>query len=397
MPAPHFSCRTDAMPKGSTLEFLFHEFADPDTGVRVTRLTPPDVVCPRNYFYQKAFTRDGSQLIFGGEFDGVFNVWMLDLASRRARQLTEGKGDNYHGAYLSPDDRYLFYTKAGREHRRVDLATLEEEVIYTVPEGWRGAGTWVANSACTHIAGMEMLQTDQVTGGTGWERFQRQFERQPLERLISIDIARREARVVYEQKRYMGHPMYRPFDDRTMGFCHEGPHDLVDARMWLIDADGTRLRKVKEHAPGEACMHEFWVPDGSKLVYVSYVKGEQERFIWAADPVTLENECLMAMPPCAHLMSNFDGSLIVGDGAGQLGDVADKDGHAFEADPWIHLFDTRARKHRKICRHDSSWQEYKGNTQVNHPHPSFTPDEKRVLFSSDREGCCALYLADLPV
>ncbi len=396
MPAPLFSCRTDAMPKGSTLEFQFHEFADPDTGVRVTRLTPPDVVCPRNYFYQKAFTRDGSKLIFGGEFDGVFNVWMLDLASRRARQLTEGKGDNYHGAYLSPDDRYLFYTKAGREHRRVDLATLEEEVIYTVPEGWRGAGTWVANSACTHIAGMEMLQTDQVTGGTGWERFQRQFERQPLERLISIDIARREARVVYEQKRYMGHPMYRPFDDRTMGFCHEGPHDLVDARMWLIDADGTRLRKVKEHAPGEACMHEFWVPDGSKLVYVSYVKGEQERFIWAADPVTLENECLMAMPPCAHLMSNFDGSLIVGDGAGQLGDVADKDGHAFEADPWIHLFDTRARKHRKICRHDSSWQEYKGNTQVNHPHPSFTPDEKRVLFSSDREGCCALYLADLP-
>lgn len=384
------------MPKGSTLEFQFHEFADPDTGVRVTRLTPPEVVCPRNYFYQKAFSRDGSQLIFGGEFDGVFNVWMLNLASRRARQLTEGKGDNYHGAYLSPDDRYLFYTKAGREHRRVDLATLEEEVIYTVPEGWRGAGTWVANSACTHIAGMEMLQTDQVTGGTGWERFQRQFERQPLERLISIDIARREARVVYEQKRYMGHPMYRPFDDRTMGFCHEGPHDLVDARMWLIDADGTRLRKVKEHAPGEACMHEFWVPDGSKLVYVSYVKGEQERFIWAADPVTLENECLMAMPPCAHLMSNFDGSLIVGDGAGQLGDVADKDGHAFEADPWIHLFDTRARKHRKICRHDSSWQEYKGNTQVNHPHPSFTPDEKRVLFSSDREGCCALYLADLP-
>lgn len=384
------------MPKGSTLEFSFQESIDPDTGVRITRLNPPEVACPRNYFYQKCFTADGGKLIFGGEFDGHLNVWMLDLASGIARQLTEGAGDNYHGAYLSPDDRFMFYTKGGREHRRVDLATLEENVIYTVPQGWRGAGTWVANSACTRIAGIEMVEEDQATGGSGWERFRRQFEIQPRQRLISIDIASGEATVVLAQKRYMGHPMYRPYDDSTMGFCHEGPHDLVDARMWLIDANGANLRKVKEHAPGEACMHEFWVPDGSKLIYVSYVKGQQERFIWAADPVTLENECIMAIPPCAHLMSNFDGSLVVGDGAGQLGDVADKDGHAFEADPWLHLFDMKTRSHRRICRHDSSWAEYKGNTQATHPHPSFTPDEGRVLFGSDRDGKPALYLADLP-
>jgi oligogalacturonide lyase len=384
------------MPKGSTLEFRFHEFHDSDTGVRVTRLSPPDVACPRNYFYQKCFTNDGGKLIFGGEFDGCFNIWMLDLASGMARQLTEGPGDNYHGAYLSPDDHFLFYTKGGREHRRVNLATLEEQVIYAVPEGWRGAGTWVPNTTCTKIAGMEMVAEDQATSGSGWDRFRRQFEIQPRERLISIDIESRQAEIVFAQKRYMGHPMYRPFDDNTMGFCHEGPHDLVDARMWLINADGSHLRRVKAHAPGEACMHEFWVPDGSKLIYVSYTKGDQERYIWAADPVTLENECLMPMPPCAHLMSNFDGSLIVGDGAGQLGDVSDKDGHAFEADPWIHLFDMKARTHRKICRHDTSWSEYKGNTQATHPHPSFTPDEKRVLFSSDIDGKPALYLADLP-
>lgn len=384
------------MAKGSTVQFQFHDFSDPDTGVHVTRLSPPDTACPRNYFYQKCFTNDGSQLIFGAEFGGSFNLWQLDFVSQIARQITDGSGNNYHGAYLSPDDQFLFYTKSGREHRRVDLATLEEEIIYTVPPEWKGAGTWVPNSDCTRIAGMEMLLADQVSANSGWERFRKQFEAKPRQRLIDIDIATGQAHVVLDQHRYMGHPMFRPFDDSIMGFCHEGPHDLVDARMWFINEDGTNLRKVKEHAPHESCMHEFWVPDGSKLMYVSYTKGDQDRYIGAADPVTLQNEMLMAMPPCAHLMSNFDGSLVVGDGAGQLGDVADKDGHAFEADPYIHLFDMKTRSHRPICRHDSSWAEYKGNTQATHPHPSFTPDEKRVLFSSDREGKPALYLADLP-
>jgi oligogalacturonide lyase len=33
---------------------------------------------------------------------------------------------------------------------------------------------------------------------------------------------------------------------------------------------------------------------------------------------------------------------------------------------------------------------------VTHPHPSFTPDEKRVLFSADGDGEPGLYLVDIP-
>ncbi len=51
------------------------------------------------------------------------------------------------------------------------------------------------------------------------------------------------------KKIWLGHPIYRPFDDHTVAFCHEGPHDLVDARMWLVNEDGSHVRKVKAHAP----------------------------------------------------------------------------------------------------------------------------------------------------
>jgi len=88
------------------------------------------------------------------------------------------------------------------------------------------------------------------------------------------------------------------------------------------------------------------------------------------------------MPPCSHLMSNHDGSLIVGDGSGD--------------DPYLHLFDLQRGTAAPLARHDSSWRVYKRNRQVTHPHPSFTPDSRAVLYTSDVDGEPALYLAALP-
>lgn len=54
--------------------------------------------------------------------------------------------------------------------------------------------------------------------------------------------------------------------------------------MWLVNEDGSNVRKVKTHAEGESCTHEFWVPDGSALIYVSYLKGQQGRTISRFNP-----------------------------------------------------------------------------------------------------------------
>ena len=212
---------------------------------------------------------------------------------------------------------------------------------------------------------------------------------------IDLETGRRE--VILEQDGWLGHPQYRPFDDHTVAFCHEGPHDLIDARMWFIDEDGRNVRCGRQHLPGESCTHEFWVPDGSAMIYVSYLKGETERWICALDPLTLQSRRLIHMPPCSHLMSNFDGSLLVGDGSGSPADVADVSGHQIATDPYLHLFDLKAGSTRRIARHDSSWRVYKGNRQVTHPHPSFTPDQRQVLFSSDCDGEPALFLAEVNV
>ncbi|MGR6808340.1 oligogalacturonate lyase family protein (plasmid) [Sphaerotilus natans] len=381
------------MSKATVRQLAFQIETDPDTGARVTRLTPEDVTCHRNYFYQKCFTNDGRRLIFGAEF-GPGPDWhyhLLDLDSQTALQLTDQPGENTFGGFLSPDDRHLYFVRQQRNFVRLELATLREEVVYVVPEGWVGYGTWVANSACTKVVGIEIAAEDWFAL-SDWQKFNEMFERQPRCRLFSIDLATGARQVILEQKGWLGHPQYRPFDDRTVAYCHEGPHDRIDARMWFIDEDGTNRRCGKPHENGESCTHEFWVPDGSAMIYVSYLKDSPERWIRSLDPLTLADRPLTQMPPCSHLMSNHDGTLIVGDGCGH---AAAGNNEMLTGDPYLHLFDLKAGTTRRLARHDSSWGVYKGDRQVTHPHPSFTPDDRQVLFSCDKRGEPGLFLVDL--
>ena len=66
--------------KATQRQLNFVTKTDPDTGAEVTRLTPLDVTCHRQYFYQKCFTNDGSKLLFAGEF-GPTNYWNYHSAN----------------------------------------------------------------------------------------------------------------------------------------------------------------------------------------------------------------------------------------------------------------------------------------------------------------------------
>lgn len=371
------------MAKGDTRTLSYLRRRDRDTGAEVTRLTPPDVVCHRNYFYQKCFTRDGQRLLFGAGFgpSAPWHYHLLDLASGVATQLTDGERENTFGGFLDPDDRHLYLVRRERSLVRVDLADLREQTVYTVPAGWVGYGTWVANSACTKMVGIE-IHADDWFELDDWTKFAAMFHARPRCRLIRIDLGTGQREVILEQAGWLGHPQYRPGDDRTVAYCHEGPHDLIDARIWFIDEDGTNRRFGKVHEPGESCTHEFWVPDGSAMVFVSFRRDEAERHICRLDPATLQTRVLATMPPCSHLMSDHAGRRIVGDGSG--------------SDPYLHLFDLERGTSHRIARHDSSWRVRHGNRQVTHPHPSFTPDGRAVLYTSDADGEPALYLAELP-
>jgi oligogalacturonide lyase len=96
------------MSKASTRQFEFITKSDPDTGARVTRLSPADTACHRTYFYQKCFSNDGNQLVFGARSGDEWHYHRLDLQTRVATQLTDQPGENTFGGFLSP--HCLLYT-----------------------------------------------------------------------------------------------------------------------------------------------------------------------------------------------------------------------------------------------------------------------------------------------
>lgn len=190
--------------KGKIIPLSFLHTQDSETGHQVIRMTPPHVICHRNYFYQKCFTRDGGKLIFGGAFEGHWNYYLLDIAGQQATQLTDGPGDNTFGGFLSADDRSLWYVKNNQQLRRVDLASLEEQVVYQVDDQWVAYGTWVANSDCSQMVGIEIKKSNWQPL-TDWGKFRAFYFTEPECRLINIDLRSGEQRVVLQEKRWLGH------------------------------------------------------------------------------------------------------------------------------------------------------------------------------------------------
>ncbi len=62
------------------------------------------------YDDQAAFSPDGGQIVFvSTRAEGFANLWVLDLASRKSRALTTGKGGDFRPAW-SPDGRWIAFS-----------------------------------------------------------------------------------------------------------------------------------------------------------------------------------------------------------------------------------------------------------------------------------------------
>jgi oligogalacturonide lyase len=389
--------------KASVVSLNYEEMVDAKTGRHTLRLTPKNRVCHRNYFYQKCFTKDGKKLLIAGDFDAPINYeikddfssplnyYLLDIASGQVTQLTEGVGDNTFGGFLSHDDKFLYYVKNKKNLQRVSLSNLAEETVFSSDDDWVAYGTWVANSTTTKIVGIEIHKDSYMDLNT-WDAFAKMHASNPRCRLFSVDLGSGKQSVIHEENYWLGHPIYRPYDDNTVVFCHEGPHDLVHSRIWFINEDGTNLRMGNHQEEGEHCTHEFWVPNGSQMIYVSFSDRGCDRTICSVNSETGENKRIMSMPHCSHLMSNYDGSLLVGDGTCTPMDVVNPSACEIESDNDLYIFDMKNKSYESLVEHKSSWGVFQGSRQITHPHPSFSPDDTHVLWGSDFEGLPAIYL-----
>lgn len=370
---------------------------DPYTGCPVTRLTPPDHTSHHMYFYNRMVTSDSSRLLYCAEINGRRNLYLMELATGDAVQLTEGDALDDYGAMISADDKSVYYQQ-DRKVWKLDLATLQRTCLYAAPDGW-DCGNWGMSDDNRYLVMTETRRDTlpDLTGKKGWEFFPLTCAAKPLCHIVYLDTQTGEHHIVVEDRCWFGHAQLRPGDPDTILFCHEGPYDMIDARLRLIQSDGSRYRCARPQPKDVIITHEFWMPTGDRLAYV-YRKADDgsTETIRMMRPETLEEELFMPCLPYAHFICDRQRRWFVGDCQGQETPIHLQTGEGRGQEvrnDFIYLVDIARKKEIPLCYHGTSWTTIHGTPQDAHPHPCFTPDGSGVVFTSDREGKPCVYLA----
>ena len=69
---------------------------------------------------QPKFSPDGKSIVFISDKDGADNVWTMDLATKKTKQISKSKNENFQAAEWTPDGQYLVASK-GRRNLKLHL------------------------------------------------------------------------------------------------------------------------------------------------------------------------------------------------------------------------------------------------------------------------------------
>jgi len=366
--------------KGSRHLSECREFYDKRTGAHIFQLTDHPSINHNLYFLTSSFTPDQGQLIFTSYRSGEPNFFILKFPNGEIVQLTDS--DGIHGYSGIIFESKLFYTQ-GNTIKAVDIDSLEERVLATFEGG--SLGECSINSTGELIVtamkrGDKSHITVTATNGSGAQV----IHTAPDQTII--------------------HPQFHPKHPNLIAYSGDPA-----PRMWTIQSDGSNNQCLYMHDNNEFLVHETFLGDLDELI-VSH-------WYHALRRISLETLEMTAISHfnAWHICSNRAGTKVLCD--------------TVHPDIGLRLVDVETGNHVHICYPQSScggsqwekdryalaedwataqkdrerslsWMEMKIDTvygpQWSHPHPSFSPDEKMVVYTSDVSGHSQVYVVVIP-
>lgn len=377
------------MAVGDSFGAQIEEYRDEETGAVVRRLTGDGSDNAHLYFTSTSFAGEGAdRVIISSDRGGQRAYYLLEIPDATMVQVTEPSDTAFEHACLDPAGRWLFAFR-GRSLFRVDLQSLRAEEIYRVPEGFkRSLPTCTADGRYVAFGYQEDLKVSTDVGRI-YSTMGEVYYQHPASVVMRVDSEAGEAIAVWGERNWISHVIIDPTNPDLIMFCHEGGGH-VKQRMWTVDLrDGPKrqARPLFHQHLGESCCHEYFTRQGEVGFQCNAQhdgRSEGYNCFIRADGTWLRQFLLPGQRP-GHIQSNSDNSLVVGD-SGYLS-PDDSEGGAYMS--LIRHVEGRGEVTR-LCRHDTSWK-----TQISHPHPIFSPDDRWVLYTSDAGGACNVYMADV--
>jgi len=384
------SLAADGRGKVQQVRSEIKEYKDPKTGARVRRLTGDGSSNVHPYFTSWAFVgNDADNTIFASNRSGAYQWHLLDIPAGRLAQLTAGQKVSPNMACLARSSELFYFD--GLALHSVKTDTLADRELYRVPAGFKPAlptctadGRYVAFAYCQETA----LSTET---GRIYATMHERYYQHPHSVVMRIDTRNGDAVAAWGEATWISHVLIHPTRPNLILFCHEGGGTCVDQRMWLVNLDDMQMRKAAPlypQRPGESCVHEYFTQQGDVGFQYSLDRpaGSREEYNAFIRPDgTWVRQYLFPGRRPGHIQSNSDNSLVVGDGA--YLSAADKEGGQY-----IGLM---THANGRVQARRLAWHGTSGRTQNSHGHPSFSPDDRWVVYNSDVEKADNVYMADV--
>lgn len=371
--------------RGSRFASEHSSYRDRATGRLVHQITSHASINHATYFLQSSFTPDGSTLLFTSYRDGSAQLYEAGFPNGEIRQLTDSAGviaGTIHpfSAAIHPSGDTIFFVRGGAIVE-LDRRTLQERLIVSFEGTQLGEcspdrqGDWITAAA------KQGSQSGLVAGradGSRWKFI-------PFERTVI-------------------HPQFHPLEPEWIEFAGDPA-----PRMHRVRRDGTGLECLYLHDNDEFVVHETFLGDTGDIVFTIW-----PRALCRMDWKTRTNTTIAEFNAW-HITPNRGGTKVLCDtnhpDVGlQLVDVAtgareqlclteaSNGGTQWKTSRYALKEDfERARSAAKSGA--LSWMEVSTDTvygpQWTHPHPSFSADETKVVFASDRTGHPQVYVVEL--
>ncbi|MBI3434860.1 MAG: PD40 domain-containing protein [Proteobacteria bacterium] len=345
------------------------------SGRGIRRVTAHASIHHHPFFFVPAYDRAMRRLIFVSHRTGAPQIFFEDRASGDLVQATDCADLAEWSIYPSADGRFVYFT-AGTGAWRVDLGSLAEEQLADFGDAeMRERGMVGAAMGTTALSASGDWWAVPVRVGT-------------LTRFILIDTRRKSSTIILERDT-LGHPQFCPDDEDLI--LYAGP--LTD-RVWVTDRSGARNRRLYARTDKwQWVTHEVWMPGARAIAFVDWPHGMRR--------VDVDDGSVRVLTqfPAWHAAPDSAGTRLVCDT-----NFPDRGLHILSlATP------STATQDRFLCASEATSEgaHWGGRFPYNdgpvavearqhtHPHPRFSPDNSRIVFTSDRDGHAQIYEIEL--
>lgn len=351
-------------------------FKDPHTGVSVKQLTCYKGHSHHFYFTNNCCDLSLNKIFFSSDRDNRTNLFSVDLRDGSIEQLTNLDNIDFIYSCFNFIKKEVYFWH-NNQLLAVCVKSKNIKKIYTVPEGFssnilsvNSDGSFIYTAIYEDLS--KKFNVNILNNYVGFEKY---MLSKPISKIIKISTEESSSEIVLEENFWIGHVNCSPKIPNLLTFCHEGPWEKVDNRIWGLNVNSKKSWPIRPRLhEGEKVGHEYWHSDGRTIGYQSRSK-ENGDYIGSIQFNNSNREEFKINNRPKHIFSN-NRNFFVGD-----------------IKKYICLWKRENKKTecRILCEHNGS-----SKIQKLHVHARLNQFNNQVLFTSDCGGYGNLYLVDIP-